>query len=377
MQNGNFIRMLTRMQNVPRWDEYAPRFPDNAASHSFRVALFSLMASYLEEADGQPPVDRLTLLGKALFHDMNEVITGPIKHRTKKEPTLHAHIQAMEQQASEQLVSLLSKSLQPAFTTYLVHAEDDSPEGRIVEAIDTFDAMLYARREARMTESVFFEQKAAELQAVLERHPLISVRRLTQSVMEEDEMSHFIENVLMMDTIRRWKGRFNTIDDNDATHAFRAASLGIFNGLIESEKYNVTIDIEEVVSRLLCHDLVEGTTGDVLGPVKHATPVTAAAFEAYERAEGETLINNLPEDIRTPFRRFVVEAKDETYEGQMVDVIDKLDALIKMNMERKLNGVEYETGYRAQLKKVQMTYENPSVVFFLAYVLHDLDYVTS
>ncbi len=377
MQNGNFIRMLTRMQNVPRWDEYAPRFPDNAASHSFRVALFSLMASYLEEADGQPPVDRLTLLGKALFHDMNEVITGPIKHRTKKEPTLHAHIQAMEQQASEQLVSLLSKSLQPAFTTYLVHAEDDSPEGRIVEAIDTFDAMLYARREARMTESVFFEQKAAELQAVLERHPLISVRHLTQSVMEEDEMSHFIENVLMMDTIRRWKGRFNTIDDNDATHAFRAASLGIFNGLIESEKYNVTIDIEEVVSRLLCHDLVEGTTGDVLGPVKHATPVTAAAFEAYERAEGETLINNLPEDIRTPFRRFVVEAKDETYEGQMVDVIDKLDALIKMNMERKLNGVEYETGYRAQLKKVQMTYENPSVVFFLAYVLHDLDYVTS
>ncbi len=49
MQNGNFIRMLTRMQNVPRWDEYAPRFPDNAASHSFRVALFSLMASYIEE----------------------------------------------------------------------------------------------------------------------------------------------------------------------------------------------------------------------------------------------------------------------------------------------------------------------------------------
>jgi putative hydrolase of HD superfamily len=101
MQNGNFIRMLTRMQNVPRWDEYAPRFPYNAASHSFRVALFSLMASYLEEAEGHTPVDRLRLLGKALFHDMNEVITGPIKHRTKKEPTLHAHIQAMEQQASE------------------------------------------------------------------------------------------------------------------------------------------------------------------------------------------------------------------------------------------------------------------------------------
>ena len=190
-------------------------------------------------------------------------------------------------------------------------------------------------------------------------------------------MSRFIDNILMMDTIRRWKGRFNTIDDNDATHAFRAASLGLFNGLIEAKKYGVPIDTAEVVSRLLCHDLVEGTTGDVLGPVKHATPVTAAAFEAYERTEGEALIDLLPLSMRQEFHRFVVEAKDETYEGQMVDVVDKLDALIKMNMERKLNGVEYETGYRAQLKKVQTVYENPSVVFFLAYVLHDLDYVTS
>ncbi len=377
MQNGNFIRMLTRMQNVPRWDEYAPRFPDNAASHSFRVALFSLMASYIEEEVAAIKYDRLTLLGKALFHDMNEVITGPIKHRTKKEPTLHAHIQAMERQASEKLVALLSKSLQPDFTNYLVFAEDDSTEGQLVEAIDTFDAMLFAKREAEVTGSAFFLEKTNELKTALSVHPLSSIRMLTESVWAEDDMSRFIDNVLMMDTIRRWKGRFNTIDDNDATHAFRAASLGLFNGLIESKKYGVTINTAEVVSRLLCHDLVEGTTGDVLGPVKHATPVTAAAFEAYERTEGEALIHLLPSSMRKEFHRFVVEAKDETYEGQMVDVVDKLDALIKMNMERKLNGVEYETGYRAQLKKVQTVYENPSVVFFLAYVLHDLDYVTS
>ncbi|MFZ0074790.1 5'-deoxynucleotidase [Exiguobacterium sp. RIT452] len=377
MQNGNFIRMLTRMQNVPRWDEYAPRFPDNAASHSFRVALFSLMASYIEEEATGVKLDRLSLLGKALFHDMNEVITGPIKHRTKKEPTLHAHIQAMEQQASEKLVALLSKSLQPDFTNYLVFAEDDSREGQMVEAVDTFDAMLFAKREADMTGSTFFKAKTAELQTVLLDHPIHAIRTLTHSVFAEDTMSRFIDNVLMMDTIRRWKGRFNTIDDNDATHAFRAASLGLFNGLIESKKYGVEIDTAEVVSRLLCHDLVEGTTGDVLGPVKHATPVTAAAFEAYERTEGEALIHLLPASMQREFHRFVVEAKDETYEGQMVDVVDKLDALIKMNMERKLNGVEYETGYRAQLKKVQTAYENPSVVFFLAYVLHDLDYVTS
>ena len=42
-----------------------------------------------------------------------------------------------------------------------------------------------------------------------------------------------------------------------------------------------------------------------------------------------------------------------------------------------MNGAEYEVTYREQLRKVQMRYENPSMIFFLAYILHDLDYVTS
>ena len=41
MHNGTFIRKMTRMQNVPRWDEYAPHYHDNAASHSFRVAVLA------------------------------------------------------------------------------------------------------------------------------------------------------------------------------------------------------------------------------------------------------------------------------------------------------------------------------------------------
>ncbi len=54
MHNGTFIRKVTRMQNVQRWDEYAPHYQDNAASHSFRVAVFSLMAAYVEEENGRP-----------------------------------------------------------------------------------------------------------------------------------------------------------------------------------------------------------------------------------------------------------------------------------------------------------------------------------
>ncbi|STO07037.1 MULTISPECIES: YfbR-like 5'-deoxynucleotidase [Exiguobacterium] len=375
MYNGTFIRKMTRMQNVQRWDEYAPHYHDNAASHSFRVAVFSLIAAYYEEQAGRP-VKLLDVLGKALFHDMNEVQTGPIMHRTKKEPTLKEHIERMERTASLGLVDLLSQSLRPDFYRFLVEAEDDSFEGRIVDGIDSFDAMLFVRREVAHG-SPHFVAKLEEMKAALREHPLASVRWLYDQVEQETEVATFIENVMRMDSVRRWKGRFNTIDDNDAIHGFRAAALGMFSGLLEQKKYGVDVDVAELVARLLCHDLVEGVTGDVLGPVKHATTETGQAFEAYERAESEALLSLLPDYMQPAFRRYMADSKDDTYEGKLVDMMDKLDALIKMNMERKMNGAEYEVIYREQLRKVQMRYENPSMIFFLAYILHDLDYVTS
>ena len=375
MHNGTFIRKMTRMQNVQRWDEYAPHYHDNAASHSFRVAVFSLIAAYVEKENGRE-VDLLDLLGKAIFHDMNEVQTGPIMHRTKKEPTLIGHIERMERTASLGLVELLSQSLRPHFHRFVVEAEDDSFEGRIVDGIDSFDAMLFVRREVAHG-SPHFDDKLEEMKTALRHHPIDSVRWLFDQVEAETDVLRFIENVMRMDSVRRWKGRFNTIDDNDAIHGFRAAALGMFSGLLEREKYDVDVDVAELVARLLCHDLVEGVTGDVLGPVKHSTQETGAAFEAYERAESERLLGLLPKYMQPAFRRYMADSKDDTYEGMLVDMMDKLDALIKMNMERKMNGAEYEVTYREQLRKVQMRYENPSMIFFLAYILHDLDYVTS
>ena len=375
MHNGTFIRKMTRMQNVQRWDEYAPHYHDNAASHSFRVAVFSLIAAYVEKENGRE-VDLFDLLGKAIFHDMNEVQTGPIMHRTKKEPTLIGHIERMERTASLGLVELLSQSLRPHFHRFVVEAEDDSFEGRIVDGIDSFDAMLFVRREVAHG-SPHFDEKLEEMKSALRHHPIDSVRWLFDQVEAETDVLRFIENVMRMDSVRRWKGRFNTIDDNDAIHGFRAAALGMFSGLLEREKYDVDVDVAELVARLLCHDLVEGVTGDVLGPVKHSTQETGAAFEAYERAESERLLGLLPEYMQPAFRRYMADSKDDTYEGMLVDMMDKLDALIKMNMERKMNGAEYEVTYREQLRKVQMRYENPSMIFFLAYILHDLDYVTS
>lgn len=373
MRNGKFINTITKMQNFPRWDEFAPRFEDNTANHSYRVALYSLLAALIEKKLFNKEVDILKVICRGIFHDINETKTGPIKYRTKKDPAVREHIKRLEKEASEEIVSYLSPSLQPIFYDYIVNAEDDSFEGQIVDAMDTFDALMFCKREMVFGSTYFFPQTYKELAEKLRHHELESVRWMLEEVEKESSFYEFLFSVMMLDKVRRWKGKFNLVPDNDAAHEFRATALAIFNAYIEKVKYYVDFDIETFIIKTMCHDIVEEWTGDVLGPVKHSSPETKEAFEHYEKAVSLEMAELIPDFLKEEFKEYMANAKSDDYVGEMVDIVDKMDALIKTNMEKRHNRVEYEIEYRKQLKKVQTKFENPCVIFFLAYILHDLD----
>ncbi len=372
MENGKFIKTIIHMQNVPRWDEYAPHYEDNAANHSFRCAAYATIACLVEEIHYKNAVDKFKIMGRALFHDLNETITGSIKHITKKDPFVQEHIRVFEQEASKEIVSSLSKSLQATFYDYVVNAEDESFEGRLVDAIDTFDAMLFCHREMLYGSNPIFRKKFREFHEKLTAHDIQSVRWLVQEFDKREGVYEFLNNILMMDTIARWKGNFNLVKDNDSSHTFRATALSIFNGLLEKIKYGKTIDMYLLTGKTIFHDLVEAVTGDILGPVKHSNPKIKEAFELYEKNVASSMIESLPSFLRSEITELMVECKNNTYEGQMVDISDKLDALMKASLEMKNNQSEYAETYYRQLKKIQHKFTNESVVFFLAYILHDI-----
>lgn len=378
-QNGKFINIITKLANFPRWHDYAPRFEDDTCSHSARVAIYSLICSLLEQNMFSHPVDILKTVCRAIFHDINESKTGPIKHKTKKEAEVAEHIRNLEKEAAEEIVSYLSRSLQPIFYDYIVNAEDDTLEGRIVDAMDTFDAVMFCKRENGS--AAIFEDTYTQLLNKLKTHPLASVRYMAQSVEEENAFYQFLHAVLMLDRIKRWSGKHNTIPDQDLMHIGRASALVVFNCYVEKVKYadelsrkGIDYDILSVVAKTLCHDIPEAMTGDVLGPIKNSKPEMKQAFERYEKTAAFKMAQLLPECIRDDVYEYMANAKSNDYEGQMVDIADKLDALIKTNMERRNNRFEYEMDYRRQLRKVQSSFDNPCVIFFLAYILHDLDY---
>jgi len=374
MKNGKFTNTIIRMQYVPRWSEYAPRFEDNASAHSFRCAALSIMIGIIEEKICNQPLDKLKLLGRCLWGDLKNTGTGSIKHVTKKESLVMNHIRDFERELSKEIVSYLSKSLQAQAFDYIVNAQDESHIGRLVDAIDTLDAYLYCHRESRYDTNPFFHTKYRELEQVLRGTELSSIHWLLDEYDKNEGLYEFIQYIMNLDTVKRWNGSYNLVPDNDATHSFRVASLALFNGLLEIERFgNKNIDLYKLLAKATLHDLPEALSGDVVSIFKHNNSDIKHAFEQYEKETAQFMINKLPPIFHEDMTEFIVHSKSDDENGELVDISDKLDALIKASLEMR-NNPHYADTYYNQLVKVQHRYENPCVVFFLAYILHDLTY---
>lgn len=373
MNNSHLIKAFIQMQYVPRWHEFSPRYKDNAASHSFRCAAIAVLISIIEQHLEHTELNAELLVGKALLHDLNETVTGSIKYITKKEVTLVSHIKHLEAEVNQQLVKELSRSLQPIFEHYIIEAEDESYTGKLVREIDSFDAMLFCKREAQFSsKNIFYEQYEA-LKVDLTNSEFASIRFLVKAISEDEGVKQFLDYILNLDLIERWGGSFNLIPDNDATHSFRVAALALFMGHLEKEKYKQPINIFALLAKAIMHDVIESISGDVASPIKKSSSEIKQAFIAFEQAVGQKMVNQLPAFMHQHMNDFLVHAKDESCEGELVDIADKLDALIKSNLEMR-NNPHYASRYEQQLKQIQHNYEQPSVIFFLAYILHDLTY---
>jgi putative hydrolase of HD superfamily len=374
MKNGKFTSAIIRMQFIPRWSEYAPRFEDNASSHSFRCAAIAILIGLIETKIYHHPIDKFQLLARALWGDLNNTGTGSIKHSTKKDNQVGAHIRTVEIEVSKTIVTYLSKSLQASAYDYIVDAQDDSYIGRLVNAIDSFDALLFCYRETENHENSFFHAKFLELHTTIKALNITSMNWLLEEFDKKQGFYDFLMYILNLDTIKRWNGNYNLVPDNDATHSFRVASIALFNGLLEREKYGKSsTDLYRIVGKAILHDLPEILCGDVVTTFKSLNPEIKNAFELYEKNTAQWIVNKLPECFHEEISDLMVDAKSNDYEGEMVDIADKLDALIKANMEMRNNPHYVETYYH-QLIKIQHSYDNPCVIFFLAYILHDLTY---
>ena len=143
---------IFRFNAKPRIEE------ESVAEHSFYVALYAMIIADLESQRGLR-INMERLLRSAILHDLEESMTGDILHGFKySSPSLSREINRMSLMFYKNLSSHLPKRLARKYMEIRTNAKNPKTiEGKILEAADKLEVLIYALGEISMGNQHFTE----------------------------------------------------------------------------------------------------------------------------------------------------------------------------------------------------------------------------
>ena len=187
-------------------------------------------------------------------------------------------------------------------------------------------------------------------------------------------MHQFIQGLSNLETLRRAPGFFKYQEHSVAAHSFKVAEIAQMLGDVEELAGN-KVNWQMLYEKSLNHDYTERFIGDIKTPVKYATPTLRHMLADVEATMTENFIKNeIPRDFQDRYRRRLSEGKDETLEGQILSVADKIDLLYEGFGEIEKGNPEqvFLDIYSESLSTILQFRNRPSVRFFLEEVLPDM-----
>lgn len=140
-------------------------------------------------------------------------------------------------------------------------------------------------------------------------------------------MNQFLQSLSDLETIDRAPGYFKFEQHSVAAHSFKVAEVAQFLADVE-EQAGHTVNWRLVYEKALNHDYTERFIGDIKTPVKYATPELRKMLADVEDSLTANFIQNeIPSQFQAAYTRRLGEGKDETLEGQILSVADKVDLL--------------------------------------------------
>ena len=187
-------------------------------------------------------------------------------------------------------------------------------------------------------------------------------------------MHQFIPGLSNLETLRRAPGFFKYQEHSVAAHSFKVAEIAQMLGDVEELAGN-KVNWQMLYEKSLNHDYTERFIGDIKTPVKYATPTLRQMLADVEATMTENFIKNeIPRDFQDRYRRRLSEGKDETLEGQILSVADKIDLLYEGFGEIEKGNPEqvFLDIYSESLSTILQFKNRPSVRYFLDEVLPDM-----
>lgn len=187
-------------------------------------------------------------------------------------------------------------------------------------------------------------------------------------------LNQYIKGLSNLETLRRAPGFFKYEEHSVAAHSFKVASIAQLLGDIEVEAGN-DVNWQRLYEKALNHDYTERFIGDIKTPVKYATATLREMLANVEDTMTENFIQGeIPPAFQETYRRRLGEGKDETLEGRILSVADKVDLLYEGYGEIEKGNPEsvFMDIYRESLKTIAEFRDMASVQYFLREILPDM-----
>ena len=188
-------------------------------------------------------------------------------------------------------------------------------------------------------------------------------------------LNAYIQGFNSLESIDRAPGYFKYHHHSVADHCFRTAELAQMMGDIEEVKGKQKINWKALYEKSLNHDYTERFIGDIKTPVKYATPELRTMLAKVDRSLTENFIQSeIPAEFRAAYERRLGEGKDESLEGQILSVADKIDLMYESFEEIQKGNPEpvYMDIYRSSLEAIMDFSNLASVQYFLKKILPEL-----
>lgn len=380
-KNSKYFEYTFAAQNVMRWKGRTPTGRDSAGISAARSAvLFSILCSLEEELTHTKLNNKDKGVVGLILRGITAKDRGDMRFETKNNSQLSILKAEGEKILLDNFFEEMSNSITPYLKNAIEEYEKNTKIANIMHLAKKFDSYLFAKREFLTYGNSMFEKDYYDtytcLMNKLNESNIKAGDVLLKSIQSKNNLYNFIMKYYDMDKEYRWDTFERSTpqpQDDDAIHSFRASAINIFNGAIECYKNKKKINFYNLALKPLFHDLQEVEVGDIIMPIKYATAEMKAAVHKYEDDKALEMIKDIESDaVKTMLEENFIGAKDETFEGELTDLADKMDSLIFSLTKANQGSLMYKDCFRTNLMLMQQQYEQESFKFFLAYILYDL-----
>jgi len=177
-----------------------------------------------------------------------------------------------------------------------------------------------------------------------------------------------------LERIIRAPGRFKFEEHNVAAHSWKVSQYAMFFATIE-ENSGATINWKLLYEKTINHDFAEIFIGDIKTPVKHASPeLKQMLTHVEEKMMEKFILEEIPAEFQPVFFDRMKEGKDQTIEGKLLELSDKLDQVYESFSELKRGNTdpEFVHMYESALRKILQIPLEKSITYFREVMLQDI-----